>query len=95
LGEKNLDLCSSFVLNQPRPWTDDDDLRFTILMGMRAGFKLVRGLRRALTERDEELIVHEIATRLTASGRKWAYQPGEVAPGLMAKLPDSKKRDET
>jgi hypothetical protein len=60
-------------------WTVDDELRFTVLMGLRSGLKRCRGVRRALTEDEQEkvagIIVEEIASH------NWRVERGPPATG--------------
>jgi hypothetical protein len=60
-------------------WTIDDELRLTVLMGLRSWLKLCRGMRRALTEDEQEkvarLIVEEIASQ------NWRIERGPPATG--------------
>ena len=41
-------------------WTDDDDLRLAIMLGLRKGLAAVRGPRRAFTEDEQKRIVGKI-----------------------------------
>jgi hypothetical protein len=60
-------------------WTTADELRFTVLMGLRAGLKRCRGMRRALTEDEQEkvarIIVEEIASQ------NWRVERGPPETG--------------
>ena len=51
-------------------WSKADDLRLSVVMGLRKGLSLIRGMRRSLTE-DEQ---HKVATAVVES-------PSEVAGG--------------
>ena len=45
-----------------------DDLRLTVVMGLRKGLKLIRGMRRSLSENDQHKIASAIAARAGAVG---------------------------
>ena len=57
-------------------WTRDDDLRLSIVMGLRAGLKLIRGMRRTLTEEEQHKIAHDVAEHLRKNNWKIERGPG-------------------
>jgi hypothetical protein len=65
-------------------WTLDDELRLTVLMGLRSGLKLCRGMRRALTEDEQKKIARVIVEEIAS--QNWRVErgpPAEGASGLM------------
>jgi hypothetical protein len=60
-------------------WTRSDDLRLTIVMGLRKGLSLIRGMRRSLTEDDQQKIADAIAEQLRRSN--WKIEQGEPLEG--------------
>jgi len=63
-------------------WTKADDLRLSVLMGLRKGLKLCRGMRRALTE-DERNSRSPVRLSSTWSGAM-AYRQRADAGGALA-----------
>jgi hypothetical protein len=57
-------------------WTRDDDLRLSIVMGLRAGLRLIRGMRRSLTEDEQDKIADAIAQHLQKNNWKIERGPG-------------------
>jgi hypothetical protein len=57
-------------------WTRDDHLRFSIVMGLRDGLRLIRGMRRALSEDDQNKIADAIAKHLLSHNWKIERGPG-------------------
>src|SRR6516164_11674277 len=47
-------------------WTEQDSLRLSVVMGLRKGLCLCRGMRRALTEDEQNKIAREIIKHLGA-----------------------------
>jgi hypothetical protein len=45
-------------------WSKADDLRLTIVMGLRKGLSLIRGMRRVLSEDDQRKVADAIAEHL-------------------------------
>ena len=70
--------------------TDEDDIRFNIQFGLRKGLTCVRGMRRALTDVQIELIVSKIVDHLKLCGWKWRY---EVPPPAVAQSQRDKAQD--
>jgi hypothetical protein len=60
-------------------WTKEDELRLTIVMGLRNGLKRCRGMRRALTE-DEQTKVASIIVEEIAS-QNWRIERGPPSEG--------------
>jgi hypothetical protein len=68
-------------------WTTDDELRLTVLMGLRRGLTLCRWMRRALTEDEQKKIARVIVEDLASYN--WRVERGppvEGASGLMGKI---------
>jgi hypothetical protein len=68
-------------------WGKADELRLSVLMGLRRGLSLVRGMRRSLSEDDQHKIAGAIVEHLEQSN--WKIEPGPAreghGPGLMRK----------
>jgi hypothetical protein len=67
-------------------WTTADELRLTVLMGLRGGLKLCRGMRRALTEDEQKKIARVVVDEIAS--QNWRVERGppvEGASGLMGK----------
>ena len=60
-------------------WTTAQDLRFCIKMGLRKGLARIRGMRRALTEDEQDTVAKEIVEHLELSN--WKIEPGEPLRG--------------
>jgi hypothetical protein len=56
-------------------WTKIDDLRFSVKMGRRKGLARIRGLRRALTDDEQDTVAKAIVEHLELSN--WKIEPGE------------------
>jgi len=63
----------------PQKWPLTIDLRVCLVMGLRKGLRLVKGMRRELSEEDEFRIADEIAAHLKLSN--WEVRQGEPTPG--------------
>ena len=63
----------------PPMWTKADDLRLSIVMGLRKGLSLIRGMRRALTEDDQRKIADAIAEHLQRNN--WKIEQGVPLEG--------------
>jgi hypothetical protein len=76
-------LCSIL----PLMWAKADELRLSVLMGLRRGLRLVRGMRRSLTEDEQHRIAGAIVEHLEESNSKIEHGPvGKgPGPGLMSK----------
>lgn len=72
------------------PWTEDDSLRLAIVMGLRDGLRLCHGMRRQLTEDEQNKVAGAIAAHLKLSnyrieqgppleghGGGWRFSPPE------------------
>jgi hypothetical protein len=68
-------------------WTKADSLRLSVLMGLRKGLSLCRGMRRALTDDEQHKVAAAIVEHLET--HNWKIEPGPVrdghGPGLMGK----------
>jgi hypothetical protein len=66
-------------------WKRADELRLSVLMGLRKGLKLCRGMRRALTEDEQHKVAGAIVEHLESTN--WKIEQGPVrdghGPGLM------------
>jgi hypothetical protein len=67
-------------------WGKADELRLTVVMGLRKGLRLVRGMRRSLTEDEQHTIASTIVEELKQSNWKIEQGPmGEGGAHLMSK----------
>ena len=57
-------------------WSKADDLRLTVLMGLRRGLKLCRGMRRALTEDEQHKVAAVIVEDVERSN--WKIEQGPM-----------------
>ena len=64
----------------PMAWTAADEFLFSIKMGLRKGLALVRGMRRSLTDAEQDLVSRTIVEQLRP-GWKVEPNPPEVRPG--------------
>ena len=70
-------------------WTKIDDLRFSVKMGLRKGLARIRGMRRALTDDEQETVAKEIVEHLELCN--WKIEPGEPLRGHGSNfIPDRK-----
>jgi hypothetical protein len=70
-------------------WTTAQDLRFCVKMGLRKGLTRIRGLRRALTDDEQDTVAKEIVEHLELSN--WKIEQGEPLGGHGSNfMPDSK-----
>jgi hypothetical protein len=60
-------------------WTKADDLRLSVVAGLRAGLKLIRGMRRSLTEEQQHIVAREIVDHLQSSN--WRIEQGPPREG--------------
>jgi hypothetical protein len=60
-------------------WTRADDLRLSVVMGLRAGLKSVRGMRRSLTEDEQHKVADAIVRHLESTN--WKIEQGPPAEG--------------
>jgi hypothetical protein len=51
----------------PKKWTDDDEMRLVLMLGLRKGLAAVRGARRAFNEDEQKRIAGEILDHLRLS----------------------------
>jgi hypothetical protein len=65
-------------------WTNTDELRLSIVMGLRKGLSLIRGMRRALTEDEQHRVATCIAEHLESSN--WKIEQGPAREGHGPKL---------
>jgi hypothetical protein len=68
-------------------WGKSDELRLSVVMGLRKGLRLIRGMRRSLSEDDQHKIAGAIVEHLEQSN--WNVEQGPTreghGPGLMGK----------
>jgi hypothetical protein len=60
-------------------WGKADDLRPTVLMGLRRGLSLCRGMRRALTDDEQHKVAAAIVEHLEL--HNWKIEQGPVREG--------------
>jgi hypothetical protein len=73
-------------------WTAADEFLFCVKMGLRKGLALVRGMRRALTDEEQERVATQIVEQLRY-GWKVEPDPPPIRPGPHSKF--ARKPDET
>jgi hypothetical protein len=65
-------------------WDKADELRLSVVMGLRKGLSLIRGMRRSLTEDEQRKIAGVIIEHLEQSN--WKIEQGPTrGPNLMSK----------
>jgi hypothetical protein len=69
----------SFRSHSGGMWSKADDLRLSIIIGLRRGLSLIRGMRRALTEDDRRKVADAIAEHLQRNN--WKIEQGEPLEG--------------
>jgi hypothetical protein len=60
-------------------WTEADELRLSVGMGLRQGLRLIRGMRRSLTEDEQRKIAGAIVEHLEA--HNWKIEQGPPREG--------------
>jgi hypothetical protein len=60
-------------------WITSDDLKFCVKMGLRKGLARIRGMRRSLTDEQQESIAKEIVEHLELSN--WKIEQGAPLAG--------------
>jgi hypothetical protein len=60
-------------------WSKREALVFSVKLGLRRGLKLIRGMRRALGDNQQEVIAEAIVDDLERSN--WKIEPGPESPG--------------
>ena len=65
-------------------WSKTQALRFSVMLGLRNGLALIRGMRRSLTENEQERVAHAIVEHLEQSN--WRIEPGPEAEGHGPKI---------
>jgi hypothetical protein len=68
-------------------WSKADDLRLSVVMGLRKGLSLIRGMRRSLTEDDQRNVATAIVEHLESTNWKIERGPAREGhgPNLMSK----------
>jgi hypothetical protein len=60
-------------------WTRADELRLSVVMGLRDGLRLIRGMRRSLTEDEQHKVASAIVHHLESTN--WKIEKGPPAEG--------------
>ncbi len=60
-------------------WTKTQELAFDIMMGLRKGLRLVRGMRRTLSEEEQQRVSAKIAEHLELAN--WQIEKGAPSQG--------------
>ena len=60
-------------------WTKAEDLRLSVVMGLRKGLSLIRGMRRSLTEEEQHKIAGAIVEHLES--HNWKIEHGPPSEG--------------
>jgi hypothetical protein len=60
-------------------WTRADELRLSVVMGLRAGLSLIRGMRRSLTEEEQDKVADAIVKHLESTN--WKIEQGPPIEG--------------
>jgi len=68
-------------------WSKADDLRLSVVMGLRKGLSLIRGMRRSLTEDEQHKVSTAVVEHLESTNWKIERGPmrGGHGPSLMSK----------
>jgi hypothetical protein len=66
-------------------WGKADNLRLSVLMGLRKGLSLIRGMRRALTEDEQHKVAASIVEHLEQSN--WRIEHGPAREGHGGNMP--------
>jgi hypothetical protein len=77
--------------NAGMAWTVQDDLRLTLKLGLRKGLKLVRGMRRSLSNEEEDRVADAVADQLRLSN--WRIEPGAPVVGHGSHLMGSPSKE--
>ena len=74
-------------------WGKADELRLSVVMGLRKGLNLIRGMRRSLTE-DEQ---HNVATAIVQhlEQNNWKIEQGPIREGHEQYLIAKRSSDDT
>jgi len=60
-------------------WSKTETLRFCVMMGLRKGLALIRGMRRSLTEEEQQRVAGAIVEHLEQSN--WRIEQGPEREG--------------
>jgi hypothetical protein len=60
-------------------WSKRETLQFTIKLGLRKGLALIRGMRRALTDDDQDRVAEAIVKHLELTN--WKVEEGQLPEG--------------
>jgi hypothetical protein len=77
-GALTLFLVCSHIANM---WGKADELRLSVIMGLRDGLSLIRGMRRSLTEDEQHKIADAIVVHLEQSNWKIEHRPAREGQG--------------
>ena len=69
-------------------WTKTQQLAFDIMLGLRKGLKLVRGMRRSLSEEEQRRVSSKIAEHLELANWKIERGPPSHGAGQLYRPPD-------
>jgi hypothetical protein len=70
-------------------WSKSEELRFSVMLGLRKGLKLIRGARRTFTEDEQRIIAQAIVEDL--EGSNWKIESGAPARANGSELMGPKK----
>ncbi|HEY6258204.1 MAG TPA: hypothetical protein VIY51_20675 [Xanthobacteraceae bacterium] len=76
------------------PQTTDPAVRFVVKMALRRSLKLIKGLRRQLTDIDENIMVDKLLSELDTSGWQIVRQLGRSA-GFTVEKPTGPDDDQS
>jgi hypothetical protein len=62
-------------------WGKADELRLSVVMGLRKGLSLIRGMRRSLTEDEQHKLADAIVVHLEQSNWKIEHGPAQEGHG--------------
>jgi hypothetical protein len=65
-------------------WSKRETLQFTVKLGLRKGLARIRGMRRALTDEQQDRVAEAIVDHLELSN--WKIEEGSPQPGHGPKL---------
>jgi len=65
-------------------WSRTETLRFSVMLGLRKGLALIRGMCRSLTEDEQQLVAGAIVEHL--EGSNWKIEQGPEPEGYGPKI---------
>jgi len=69
-------------------WTKTQQLAFDIMLGLRKGLRVIRGMRRALSEEEQQRVSAKIAEHLELANWKIERGPPSQGAGQLYRPPD-------